>query len=185
MLVDDLGALAKAWDPAGKDNYAAYFKALDQREALGRMFAGAATLAGYELMSERLAVALDSGDQEDEHSCFSDTTWQDFLFDIRGIREVYSGGAATPAGASLQALVAQRAPAVNTAVLAALAAVEADAEALPRPFDQEALRAPKDSEGRKTAEKLVKDLTTLASALADAGAAVGVLVVVPTAHKAE
>lgn len=185
MLVDDLGALAKAWDPAGKDTYAAYFKALDQREALGRMFAGMASLAGYELMSERLAVALDSGDQEDEHSCFSDTTWQDFLFDIRGIREVYSGGAATPAGASLQALVAQRAPDVNNAVLAALAAVEADAEALPRPFDQEVLRAPKDSEGRKKAEKLVKDLTTLASALADAGAAVGVLVTVPTVHKAE
>ncbi len=185
MLVDDLGGLAKAWDPAGKDNYASFFKALDAREALGRMFAGMASLSGYELMSERLAVALDSGDQEDEHSCFSDTTWQDFLFDIRGIREVYSGGAATPAGASLQALVAQRAPEINNQVLAALAAVEADAEALPRPFDREVLASPKGSAGRNAAEKLVKDLTTLAAKLQDAGAAVGVLVIVPTATKAE
>ena len=30
---------------------------------------------------ERLAVGLDSGDQEDEHSCFSDTTHQDFVND--------------------------------------------------------------------------------------------------------
>ncbi len=179
MLVEDIGGLAKAWDPAGKDNYASFFRGLEEREALGRMFAGIASLSGFELMSERLAVALDSGDQEDEHSCFSDTTWQDFLFNIRGIREVYSGGAATPAGASLQALVGQRAPEINAQVLAALATVEAAAEALPRPFDRDVLGAPAGSEGRKAAEKLIKDLTQLAMKLQDAGAALGVLVTVP------
>jgi hypothetical protein len=66
-----------------------------------------------------------------------------------------------------------------------LATVEADAEALPRPFDREVLASPKGSAGRNAAEKLVKDLTTLAAKLQDAGAAVGVLVIVPTAPKAE
>ena len=52
---------------------------------------GMAVLAGFELMSERLAVALDSGDQEDEHSCFSDTTHQDFVYDLKGIENVWNG----------------------------------------------------------------------------------------------
>ena len=46
---------------------------------------------GFEFMSERLAVALDSGDQEDEHSCFSDTTKQDFVHDLEGIERVWTG----------------------------------------------------------------------------------------------
>ena len=32
-----------------------------------------------------------SGDQEDEHSCFSDTTHQDFVYDLKGIADVWSG----------------------------------------------------------------------------------------------
>ena len=44
-------------------------------------------------MSERLGVALDSGDQEDEQSCFSDTTKQDFVQDLAGIRQVWTGDA--------------------------------------------------------------------------------------------
>ena len=33
---------------------------------------GMAILAGFEFMPERLAVASDAGDREDEHSCFSE-----------------------------------------------------------------------------------------------------------------
>ena len=72
-------------EPRPADGYAASFKALPPREAVGRMLNGMAILAGFEFMSERLAVALDSGDQEDEHSCFSDTTHQDFVYDLKGI----------------------------------------------------------------------------------------------------
>ena len=62
-----------------------------EREAIGRILNGMAVLAGSELMSERLAVGLDSGDQEDEHSCFSDTTHQDFVYDVKGIENVWNG----------------------------------------------------------------------------------------------
>ena len=90
QLVDDIHEVAEAWEP-GEANYAKQFLALPEREAVGRMVNGMAVLAGFEFMSERLAVALDSGDQEDEHSCFSDTTKQDFVYDLKGIENVWNG----------------------------------------------------------------------------------------------
>ena len=38
-----------------------------------------------------MAVALESKEQEDEHSCFSDNTNADVVNDLRGIRMVYNG----------------------------------------------------------------------------------------------
>src|SRR5690606_22032429 len=89
QVVDDLDMLARQWDASAPDSYASRFLALVPHEAIGRIITGIAYLAGYELASERLAVALDSGTQEDEHSCFSDTTWQDFVWDLAGIKRVY------------------------------------------------------------------------------------------------
>jgi putative iron-regulated protein len=68
-LASDLERLAAEWKPDAR-NYRASFLALPPREGVGRMLNGLAVLAGHEFRSERLAVALDSGDQEDEHSCF-------------------------------------------------------------------------------------------------------------------
>jgi len=85
-LVGDLQSLEQQWAPSVAGNYREVFEKLDQREALGRMVNGMAILAGFEFMSERLGVALDSGDKEDEHSCFSDTTKQDFVHDLAGIK---------------------------------------------------------------------------------------------------
>ena len=59
---------------------------------MGRMLNGMAVLAGCELQSERLAVALDTGDQEDEQSCFSDTTHAGLRRTIsHGIENVWLG----------------------------------------------------------------------------------------------
>ena len=62
QLVSDLDELAGDWAPGDPGNYAATFLKLPEREALGRMINGIAVLAGSELMAERMAVALDSGD---------------------------------------------------------------------------------------------------------------------------
>src|SRR5882672_8891168 len=69
LLVDDLKFVVDQWAP-GRDNYRAKFLALDPRESVAHMLTGMATLAGFEVAAERLATALDSGSQEDEHSCF-------------------------------------------------------------------------------------------------------------------
>ena len=175
MLVDDLAGLVKAWEPGKTDNYAAKFAALDQREALGRIITGMAMLSGHELMSERLAVALDSGDQEDEHSCFSDTTRNDFIYDVRGIRNVWFGDVGNFNGPGLDELLGKIDPGLNARVIAAINRAEAAVAALPQPFDQ-VLASPKGSSERKVAESAVAAFKDLASALKDAGGKLGVLI---------
>ncbi len=175
MLVDDLASLVKAWEPGKSDNYAAKFAALDQREALGRIITGMAMLAGHELMSERLAVALDSGDQEDEHSCFSDTTRNDFIYDVRGIRNVWFGDVGSYNGAGIDELLGKIDPALNARVIGLLNRAEAAVAALPQPFDQ-VLASHKGSPERKTAEEAVAAFKDLAAALKDAGGKLGVLI---------
>ena len=95
LVTDDLAGklheLEGTWQLQNAVGYAKKLKAMPEREAIGRMVNGMAVLAGFEFMSERLAVALDSGDQEDEHSCFSDTTKQDFVYDLVGIKQVWTG----------------------------------------------------------------------------------------------
>ena len=44
-----------------------------------------------ELAGARLQVAYDTKDQENEHSCFSDTTWQDNVYNAMGIQNVWRG----------------------------------------------------------------------------------------------
>ncbi|MGE0154895.1 MAG: imelysin family protein [Reyranellaceae bacterium] len=175
MLVGDLAGLVQAWEPGKPDNYAAKFAALDPREALGRIITGMAMLAGHELMSERLAVALDSGDQEDEHSCFSDTTRNDFIYNTRGIRNVWFGDVGSYDGAGLDELLGKVDPALNARIIGLLNRAEAAVAALPQPFDQ-VLASSKGSPERKVAEAAVVAFKELASGLKEAGAKLGVLI---------
>ncbi len=91
MLVDHLDQVAGEWKAGNKDNYRAEFEAAAEKEALRRIFTGMIVLSGFETGGERLQVALDSGDQEDEHSCFSDNTHRDMIQDIQGVSNVWWG----------------------------------------------------------------------------------------------
>lgn len=178
-LVDDLHGLEDQWEPDSKTNYRSKFEALPQREALGRMVNGMAILAGYELMSERMGVALDSGDQEDEQSCFSDTTKQDFVEDLQGIKQVWTGDSKDRQRAGLDELVRARKPEVADKVTALMADAEAKLAALGNPWDQ-VLSADKASPQRKAAEDAVVSLQALADGLKLAGNELGVIVLVPS-----
>src|SRR5262249_14556453 len=81
LLVDDLQQVADAWKPNDSSNYRAEFESVDPKEALRRLLTGTGTLSGGELTGERMSVAFDTKDQEDEHSCFSDNTTNDFIYD--------------------------------------------------------------------------------------------------------
>jgi putative iron-regulated protein len=178
-LVADLDSLAAAWADQAGTSYAARLSGLPQREVLGRMINGMAILAGFEFMSERLAVALDSGDQEDEHSCFSDTTKQDFVHDLLGIRQVWTGDADGKARPGLDELLRGQDPELASRVDALFADAEAKVNALGDPWDQ-VLASPKDSPGRQAAEQAVASLQALADGLAAAGNRLGVLVLIPS-----
>jgi putative iron-regulated protein len=178
QLIGDLSGLATAWSPDRADGYTAKFKALPPREAVGRMLNGMAILAGFEFMSQRLAVALDSGDQEDEHSCFSDTTHQDFVHDLKGIKNVWTGDGAGKERPGLDELVKGIDPASAENVGKLLADAETKVAALGNPWDK-VLASPEGSPERKTAEEVVTALQELGKGLTEAGSKLGVLVLIP------
>lgn len=88
QLVADLTSVAEQWAPDGE--YREEFLA-DPVRAVGHMFRGIGALTVGELSGERIAVALETMDQEDEHSCFSDNTNADVHNNAIGVQWVYTG----------------------------------------------------------------------------------------------
>jgi putative iron-regulated protein len=172
QLTDDLAGLVRAWDRRAAASYAARLKALPDREVIGRALNGMAILAAFETAQERMAVALDSGDQEDEHSCFSDTTHQDFVHNLAGIEAVWTRG-------GLGALTARRDARLKAEVDALFAKAEAAVAALDQPWDQ-VLASPPGSPPRQEAEAAIDSLRALGQGLKRAGQALGVLVQIPS-----
>jgi putative iron-regulated protein len=183
LVTDDLAHklhdLEGAWQLQNSLSYAKKLKAMPEREVIGRMVNGMAVLAGFEFMSERLAVALDSGDQEDEHSCFSDNTKNDFIYDLAGIKQVWTGDNEAGERPGLNDLVRSRDAGLADRIDGLLADAETKIAALGDPWDQ-VLAKPKDSPERKAAEDLVVALQTLGTSLKDVGSKLGVLVLIPT-----
>lgn len=178
ILLSDLERLQAAWAPE-QDNYRRYFLSLESREALGRVINGVANLIGHEQAIERLAVALDSGDQEDEHSCFSDTTHQDHLYDLRGAYNVWIGSSGEEESErSLRQLVTNIDPAMAVQTDKLFAQALAAIALMDQPFDS-ILRSEADSPARQRAEKVIIALQALGSQLARLGKHLGVLVIVP------
>ena len=178
-LAHELHELEEKWELQNASGYAKKLKTMPEREAIGRMVNGMAVLAGFEFMSERLAVALDSGDQEDEHSCFSDTTKQDFVYDLVGIKQVWTGDNEGGERAGLNDLVRSQDAALADRIDGLLADTETKVAALGDPWDK-VLSATKDSPERKAAEDVVVALQALGTGLKDAGNKLGVLVLIPT-----
>ena len=91
QLVDDLRYLVQEWAPRKNGNFRAAFLAQDPKESLRQILVGIGTLSRVELAGERMTVALQSQDQEDEHSCFSDNTHDDIIRNAQGIQNVVEG----------------------------------------------------------------------------------------------
>jgi putative iron-regulated protein len=91
QLLADMDPLVTAWAPETAGNYRAGFESAPTHDAIGQILTGMFMLSNGELSGERLAVALNSGAQEDELSCFSDYTHRDTVGDALGIQNVYLG----------------------------------------------------------------------------------------------
>jgi putative iron-regulated protein len=176
LLVENLGFVVDQWAP-DKDNYRGHFLKMDARESVADMLTGMATLAGFEVAAERLATPLDSGSQEDEHSCFSDTTDLDILANVTGIADAYFGRSASYQGAGLDAAVTAVNAQIAQRIHEQLAASLQLARALDHPFDQTLVTAP-GSPQRAKVEALVTALQTLARLFKLAGSYLGVNIVV-------
>ena len=133
LLVDDLAWMAKQWAPGG-DARKAVMDAGDEG-GLTAIMTGLGSLSYGELAGERMKLGLMIHDPEEEHDCFSDTTYASHLGDAVGIRNVYTGSykrvdGTTVSGASVSDLVRAKAPEVDKDVRASLDATVADMEAM-------------------------------------------------------
>lgn len=90
LLVEDLTGVTEQWDPEVGGNFRAEWVA-DPDQAVSDIFRGIGALTVGELAGERIAVAIETADQEDEHSCFSDNTNADVHNNALGIQWVYTG----------------------------------------------------------------------------------------------
>lgn len=177
LLIDDLTFLVKAWDPKAKNNYRAKF-AKGGKESVRKMLVGLGSLSRGELAGERLEVALNSQDQEDEHSCFSDNTHRDAVTNALGIKNVWLGeykraDGSVLKGASLRDLVAAKDAALADKVSQQIAASVVAAEGIQAPFDREII-GEKDAPGRLRIQKTIDSLTQQSKDLVEAANAVGV-----------
>jgi putative iron-regulated protein len=86
LLVSDLETVRAEWEP-GEPYPTKFVK--NPRTAVRDILRGIGALSAGELAGERMAVAYDTKDQEDEHSCFSDNTNADILGNAIGIQRVY------------------------------------------------------------------------------------------------
>lgn len=162
LLVSHLEYLRGAWDPA-TGAYAAEF--LQPRSNLGSLksiLLGAFRLAGEELAHERMFVAYDAQQQEDEHSCFSDNTHNDIRDNFLGIKNVISGGP--------MQLVQEKDADSAAKLQLALNVAEQSVNSVPAPFDQAIFS----EEGRAAILLAVTSLEDLATAIKESSAVLGI-----------
>jgi putative iron-regulated protein len=178
LLIEDLRYLVESWDPKTQ-NYASAFRLLNQREAVGRMMSGIALLSGQELAITRLAGALDSKDDKRLTSRFSGTSYNDFTFALRGVRNVWTGDHGVESRPGLEVLVTRTDPALAQRIGHALNLAEGSVAALRTPLERETLPAAPGSPARQTAERAIADMKRLASLIRDAGVKLGVSVTLP------
>lgn len=140
------------------------------------MIVGLGSLSRGELAGERMEVALNSQDQEDEHSCFSDNTHRDIVTNALGIRNVWLGQYQRRDGSILQGPGLRDLVALKDAALAEKTSAQMDAsvtaaQAIPAPFDQAIAEG---APGRPAVEKTVASLVAQSKLLVSAASAVGI-----------
>lgn len=99
LIVSDLEAMVEAWADGDQTNYKAALlgnnsdtsKNINEKEALSQIFAGLGVFIKSELANERIAVAVLTPSEEDEHSCFSDNTHRDITANYQGFKNLIFG----------------------------------------------------------------------------------------------
>lgn len=178
QLVADLDYLAQSWQAGNTDNYRSRFLKDKPEASLRKILTGMAVLSSAELSGERMQVALDNQDQEDEHSCFSDNTHRDIVNNALGIQNVYLGSykrvdGSVIKGPSLKDLVADKDPKLADKLEQDLASTQQAAEAIQAPFDQEII-GKKDAPGRKRVQTTIALLKAQTKTLVSAARAIGI-----------
>lgn len=140
LLVKHLGEVKDAWEPTSE--YRTSFVKKENTDAsLTNILSGIGKLSKGELAGERMTVALENKDQEDEHSCFSDNTHNDIIYNQQGMVNVYLGkytrlDGSVVEGPGLVDLVAAKNEETAKAITATFENTLAGTKEIPAPFDQ-------------------------------------------------
>ncbi|MCK5944009.1 MAG: iron-regulated protein [Planctomycetes bacterium] len=169
MLVRHLDELARAWAP-GAPYRTAFERDVDA--SVRRMLVGVTVLTAFELGGERLVVAYETRDQEQEHSCFSDSTLQDLVSNQLGIMAVVLGcDVDGRRGPGLVELVRDRRD-IADEVERALRRADQALRAIPAPFDR-ALLGEDGSRPRRALRRAIESLEQQAEVLLVVGRQLG------------
>ena len=165
LLIENLESLVNDWAPDQK-NYRASFVNSQPKDSFQKILLGMTLLSGFELAGERILVAYESKAQEDEHSCFSDTTHNDAIYDIIGIKNVWTGKYTRADGSVIDgpgvrdfgsSVDAELTEKIDTLLSSALK----KSMEVPRPFDQ-AILAEEGSATSKSIISLIEELESTA-----------------------
>lgn len=172
MLTHDLNRMVAAWAPDQPQNYRAAFLKDNSTESLRNILSGMGVLSRGELAGERMAVALSTRDQEDEHSCFSDNTHVDIRQNAQGIRNVYEGRYVRTNGAVLDGpgigdLVSSD---LNASMLRQLDHTLQKVKAMAPPFDREIVT----EAGRKRIQEAIDSLRAQANLIVTVAQELGI-----------
>ena len=99
LLVEDVKSVVEQWKPGA--SYRSSFLALHSDIAITKILTGAAKLSKGELAGERMVVAVENQNQEDEQSCFSDNTHRDIYSNAQSINNIINGSYKTTDGSSI------------------------------------------------------------------------------------
>jgi putative iron-regulated protein len=169
LLTDHLEILITAWN----SSYKTIFLGLEDTKALDNMISSIAELSRSELAIERMAVALQNQDQEDEHSCFSDNTHDDIRLNLEGISNVYNGTFGTINGSSLADLIAQEDATLASDLEDLLNTADEKLKETAIPFDLAIVGGVSSDEGEKV-QKAVQALVAFGDKLLEAKAPLGI-----------
>lgn len=116
LLVENLQTVLSDWDPAVSGNYRADLLNSDASNVNSRLktiVSGMTKMSKNEFGTQRILNGLSTGNQEEEHSCFSDLTPMDFRYDVVGYDNVIEGrhtlqtGVLSVSGVGLKQLIAK------------------------------------------------------------------------------
>lgn len=141
LLVQALTQVKNAWDSSNPTSYYHTWLSMDNQTAMRKIFNSMRVLSGEELAGERIYVAYENENQEDEHSCFSDNTHRDIYLNAKAVENLYIGEYNSNYGNSVSGYAMEDLALIvnatkNTTILTRFATTMTDIQAMYIPFDQ-------------------------------------------------